>query len=522
MATSSMPIDPTGILVTEPVALADWLMVAPVVLPLGFGALLVMLRKRTGCHAPIAITALALTFLAELALLARVVSEGTRVMTMGSWLPPFGISFTVDVLGATFAAASGLVALICAVHATRDIDSIGRRYGFYPFLLLMMAGVAGTFVTGDLFNLYVWFEILLISSFGLLVLGSTRLQLDGTLKYAFLNLAATMLFLITTGMLYGVFGTLNMADIARKAAGLKEIGPLITLATMFLLAFGAKAAAFPVNFWLPASYHTPQVVTSALFAGLLTKVGVYALIRILVMLLPAEREVLAELIGWIAIATMLAGILGALAESDIRRMMGFVVISGIGTMLAGLALANPLALSGAIFYAIHSMLVMTGLYLLSGMMRERTGTFSLHATAGLYRRSPLLAGAALLLVFAASGLPPLSGLWPKVMLVKASFDAGAWALGLAILIASLLTMLALGRLFLLAFWRDEAPEPDEGDAIVMPAVGGLGHAVLAAVLLPALILGIYPDPMLRLTDAAAAGLLDAGRYIGTVFPGVTP
>src|SRR5690606_6163921 len=203
-------------------------------------------------------------------------------------------------------------------------------YGFYPFLLLMMAGVAGTFLTGDIFNLYVWFEILLISSFGLLVLGSSNAQLDGTMKYAFLNLVATMLFLITTGMLYGVFGTLNMADIARKAAGLKEIGPLITLATMFLLAFGAKAAAFPVNFWLPASYHTPQVVTSALFAGLLTKVGVYALIRILVMLLPAEREVLAELIGWIAIATMLAGILGALAESDIRRMMGFVVISGIG------------------------------------------------------------------------------------------------------------------------------------------------------------------------------------------------
>src|SRR5690606_14149261 len=166
--------------------------------------------------------------------------------------------------------------------------------------------------------------------------------------------------------------------------------------------------------------------------------------------------------------------------------------------------------------------VMTGLYLLSGMIRQRTGTFSLHATAGLSGHSPLLSGAALLLVFAAPGLPPPSGLWPKGMLVKASFDAGAWVLGLDILIATRPTMLALGRLFLLAFWRDEAPEPVEGDAIVMAAVGGLGHAVLAAVLLPALILGIYPDPVLRLTDAAAAGLLDAGRYIGTVFPGVTP
>ena len=168
--------------------------------------------------------------------------------------------------------------------------------------MLMMAGVGGAFLTGDVFNLYVWFEVFVISSFGLLVVGSDERQIDGAVKYAILNLVATTLFLIATGYLYGVFGTLNMADIARQGRGRGAAAPLMTLATLYLVAFGMKAAAFPVNFWLPASYHTPKIVTSALFGGLLTKIGIYALLRVLVMLMPAERAALSGLIGWIAIA----------------------------------------------------------------------------------------------------------------------------------------------------------------------------------------------------------------------------
>ena len=184
-----------------------------------------------------------------------------------------------------------------SLYALSDIDAGGRRFGFFPFLMFLMAGVTGAFLTGDIFNLYVWFEVLLISSFGLLVLGSEREQIDGAMKYAVLNLIGTTLFLIAVGYLYAIFGTLNMADIALKAAGLRDTAPLMTLAALFLLAFAMKAAAFPVNFWLPASYHTPRIVVSALFAGLLTKVGIYALIRVMVMLLPVEREALSLMIA---------------------------------------------------------------------------------------------------------------------------------------------------------------------------------------------------------------------------------
>ena len=291
--------------------------------------------------------------------------------------------------------------------------------------MMMMAGVNGAFLTGDIFNLYVWFEVFLISSFGLLVLGSRREQIDGATKYAILNFVATTLFLIATGLLYGTFGTLNMADLARKAQEVRDSGPLMTLAVLYLLAFGMKAAAFPVNFWLPASYHTPQIVIAALFAGLLTKIGVYALLRSLVMIFPVERATLSGMIGWVAAATMILGIMGALSQSDTRRIFGFVVISGVGVMLAGVSLGGADGISGTILYGIHSMLVMTALYLLAGIMRDVGGSFSLHELSGLYRASPLLAAAAFVLVLAVSGLPPGSGLWPKVLLVKAALASGA-------------------------------------------------------------------------------------------------
>jgi len=512
-------VDVAGAMVSAPVAMAGWLVIAPVVLPLVFGALLLMFRHRMRWHGIVALIGLALLVGVDAALLRQVLSHGPLAMTMGSWLPPFGISFTADALGATFALTASLVAFVCAFFSFRDIDVSGRRYGFYPFLMVMMAGVSGAFLTGDIFNLYVWFEVFVISSFGLMILGSEKAQIDGATKYAILNLVATTLFLVATAYLYGTFGTLNMADIMRKAAGLRGTGPLMTLATLYLLAFGMKAAAFPVNFWLPASYHTPRIVTAALFGGLLTKIGVYALLRTLVMLFPVERGVLSGFIGWVAVATMVLGVLGALAQADTRRAFGFLVISSVGVMLSGLALGTETGLSGTIFYAMHSMLVMTALYLLAGAMKELGGSFSLHELSGLYRASPLLAGMALLLALAVAGLPPASGLWPKVVLVKAALAASAWWLAGAILLTGFLTTIAMGRIFLLAFWR-ELPGAGErlagASATARPA---MGQGVLLTLLVPIVLLGVLPEPVMRVSALAAQGLLDSVAYIGAVFPG---
>ena len=490
-------------------------MIAPVLIPIALGALLLMLRHYLRWQAAVASIGLLLMLAANAALLARVLSDGPLVMTMGRWLPPFGISFVADPLGAGFALVATFVALVCAAFSVRDIDTIGRRYGFYPFLMLMMAGVNGAFLTGDIFNLYVWFEVFLIASFGLLILGSQRAQIDGAAKYAILNLLATALFLAATAYLYGAVGTLNMADITRKASGLHGSAPLTTIAALYLLAFGMKAAAFPLNFWLPASYHTPRIVTAALFGGLLTKIGIYALLRVLVMIFPVERLQLSGVIEWVAIATMILGAMGALAQTDIRRMFGFVVISGVGVMLSGVALGSALGVSGTIVYAVHSMLAMAALYLLAGVMKEVGGSFLLTELGGIYRNSPFLTCLAFLIFLAAAGLPPGSGLWPKVMLAKASIEAGEGWLAGAILVSGFLTTITLGRVFLLAFWRDA----ETGLGTTMNAGQRLEiYTPLIALAVPIVILGIFPEQFIRIADLAAGGLVDSADYIQSVFP----
>ncbi|MBX5157182.1 Na+/H+ antiporter subunit D [Rhizobium sp. NZLR8] len=521
MAAPTSTVDLAAALITAPVPIGHWLVILPVAHCITLGAVLLMLRNHPRLQAWLAISGLAMLALIDAALLAKVSAEGPLTMVMGRWLPPFGIAFTVDLLGALMAFTAALVALAAGIYALADIGESGRRYGFFPLLMLLMAGVSGAFLTGDVFNLYVWFEVLLISSFGLIILGSERQQIDGALKYAVLNLIATTLFLIGVGILYAAFGTLNMADIAARAKELRGTAPLMTLASLFLLAFGMKAAAFPVNFWLPAAYHTPRIVVSALFAGLLTKVGIYALIRVMVMLLPVERQELSLVIALAAAATIVVGALGALAENDIRRLFGYVVISGIGNMLAGVALGGPGGgpgggidgVSGAVFYALHSMVLMTALYLAAGEIARRGGGFLLSELGGLYRQSGAFAALSLVLFLAACGLPPFSGFWPKVILVKASLDLGDWWLAAVILVGGFLTTIAFGRLFLLAYWR---PAPVE----LMPSEArwrtGLPLAALTALTIG---FGILPEQLLALSQSAAAGLADPAAYLHSVFPG---
>ena len=325
-ATQSMEEMIRQAMVLDQSSLAGWLLIMPILICFLFGAGLLMLRRQMHWHPPVAVTGLVLLLVADVALFVEVYREGTLAMAMGGWRPPYGISFVADMTSVLFLTVAGFVGLACGIYAIASIDEEERRYGFYPFLFMVMAGVSGAFLTGDIFNLYVWFEVMLIGSFGLLILGSEREQLDGATKYCFLNLIGATVFLLTTGYLYGVFGTLNMAEIAVKAAAFEGNGTLLTIGALYLVAFSMKAAAFPLNFWLPASYHTPRFVVSALFAGLLTKVGIYALMRVQLMLFPPERVGLGILIAWVAGLTMMAGALGALAQSDLRRMLNLSLI----------------------------------------------------------------------------------------------------------------------------------------------------------------------------------------------------
>lgn len=535
MAGKDTKVDYAAAMVMEPVAAADWLIVAPVATAILGSALTMMLRKNTQHQAWMTLGFLAVITLQVFLLLDRVAELGPLTMVMGRWLPPFGIAFTADLIGVTLAAVSCVVALAATVYSLSDANTTDLRYGFYPMILMLMAGVCGAFLTGDLFNLYVWFEVLLISSYGLLIIGSRDVQMDGAIKYAFLNLIATTFFLIAVGMLYGLTGTLNMADMMMRIRDLPDNAPVGAIAVLILLAFGMKAAAFPVNFWLPASYHAPRITVAALMAGLMTKVGVYALVRSVLMLIQPDEEVISGVVAVVAIATMLTGAIGALAQDDIRKMFGYLVIAGVGTMLAGVAANSQEGIAGTFLYAVHSIIVMTALYLAAGMINNAAGSFRLSKSAGLYKASPLMSVFFFVLFLAVAGLPPFSGFLPKIMLVSASMEAEfSWLAG-TILVSGLLTTIAVSRVWLLVFWRNEAPV-SESPASESPATAGAPSslaliesehppatntmATLVAVgglVVAITLVGLQPQWVLGLLDPGASLILSPEAYIQSVF-----
>ena len=314
-----------------------------------------------------------------------------------------------------------------AVYSLGSIDEAREAHGYHPLFHVLLMGVSMAFLTGDLFNLYVAFEVMLMASFVLLSLGGERAQLEGAVKYVTLNLLSSAVFLAAVGVLYGVAGTLNLADLALAVQRGTAPGLVTTLACLFLVAFGIKAAVFPLFFWLPASYHTPPVAVSALFAGLLTKVGVYALVRAFTLVFTGDTALTHGLILAVAVLTMVTGVLGAAAQFEFRRVLSFHIVSQIGYMVLGLGLFTPLALAGTVFYLIHHIVVKTNLFLVAGIVKRLGGTLDLGSLGGLYRRRPALALLFLVPAFSLAGIPPLSGFWGKLVLVKAGLDSGHYA-----------------------------------------------------------------------------------------------
>jgi Formate hydrogenlyase subunit 3/Multisubunit Na+/H+ antiporter, MnhD subunit len=383
------------------------------------------------------------------------------------------------------------------------MDPDREQFGYYAIFHILLMGVCGAFLTGDIFNLYVWFEVMLIASFVLMVLGGERAQLEGGIKYVTLNLMASALFLAAVGILYGVTGTLNMADLAHRLGRVSSPGLMTALALMFLVAFGIKAAVFPLFFWLPASYHTPPVAVSALFSGLLTKVGVYALIRVFTRLFVQDVGYTHTLILIIAGLTMVTGVLGAVAQMEVRRILSFHIISQIGYMVMGLGMLTPLALGGAIFYIIHHIIVKTNLFLISGMVLHLRGTHQLKNLGGLYRAHPGVSFLFLIPALSLAGLPPLSGFFAKLALVRAGLEAGQFAIVAVALGVSLLTLFSMMKIWNEAFWKPSG-EDDPPPTRSVPTALWLPTAGLA---LLTILIGLAAGPLLVFSMRAAEQLL---------------
>ncbi|MFB9072066.1 Na+/H+ antiporter subunit D [Citricoccus parietis] len=428
-----------------------------VLLPILGAALAFVLVRRPKAQIAVTVTTITLTLLLECLLLAATWDTGAVAVFIGGWEAPWGITMVVDRFSALMLVISSAIVLSVLIYASAqgitDQDQGGPVSIFHPTFLILVAGVSNAFLAGDLFNLYVGFEILLTASYVLLTLGGTGPRIRAGVTYVVVSVISSVLFLIAIAMIYGATGTINMADLAVKLAELDPDVQMV-LHVMLLVGFGIKAAVFPLSFWLPDSYPTAPAPVTAVFAGLLTKVGVYAIIRTETLLFPGDR--VNALLMWVALLTMIVGILGALAQNDIKRVLSFTLVSHIGFMIFGVAMSSILGLGATVFYVVHHITVQTGLFLVTGLIEQRAGSANIDRLGGMARISPLIAILFFIPAMNLGGIPPFSGFLAKVGLIQAGVgsDTGmAWALVAASVATSLLTLLVMVRVWTRAFWR---------------------------------------------------------------------
>lgn len=509
----------------------------PVILPLlAAGFKFAIGTRLPRLNRAISVTTLSAVLVIAVILLIAADRHGPQVAAMGGWKPPLGIVLVADRLSALMLAISAAVTLCVLIYSygqgTADDEEGLPLAVFHPTYLVLAAGISNAFLAGDLFNLYVGFEILLVSSYVLITLGGTASRIRSGTTYVVVSLLSSLLFLAAIGLVYGATGTLNMAQLAGRLDDLPENVRLV-LQLALLLAFGIKAAVFPMSAWLPDSYPTAPAPVTAVFAGLLTKVGIYAVIRTETLLFPDGR--VADVLMVLALLTMVVGILGAVAQTDVKRMLSFTLVSHIGYMVFGVALGSQLGLAGAVFYAVHHITIQTTLFLTSGMIERLAGSTSTERVGGLAKTAPLVAILFFLPAMNLAGIPPFSGFLGKLALIQAGAADGswiAWVLVFGSVATSLLTLYAVGKVWSRVFWRTprvalRGPDAPHEHEVVGATLGG--GAIAQASKMPRLMIGataalvvlglaftVVAGPMTALSERAAGELHDRSIYVDAV------
>ncbi|HEY8482200.1 MAG TPA: proton-conducting transporter membrane subunit [Spirillospora sp.] len=493
----------------------------PFVLPLLGAALTMISRRREAVLRVLAPLAVAASLAAAAGLMAAVARDGVIAVQAGGWSAPFGITLVADRLSALLLVVSIGVLLAIMLHAVAEgAGGLGGHEPgvFYPAYLTLTAGVVLIFLAGDLFNLFVAFEVTLASSYVLMTLTPTAERVQAGMTYTVVSLMSSILFLTAIGLTYAATGSVGLAGLAPRVGELPE-GTRTALGLLFLVVFGIKGAIAPMHLWLPDSYPAALTRVTAVFAALLTKTAVYALIRVETHLFPRERPSWVMLV--LAAATMLVGTLGALTHDNVHRVFSFVLVGHIGYMLFGLGLFSVAGLTGAVLYLVHHIVVQGALFLVSDLMQARTGETSLQRLGGLARMSSFISVLFFVPAMSAGGMPPFSGFIAKLALFQAGLGEGrpaAYAVTGVAVLASLLTLIAMSRIWVLGFWRPrpkEAGEPPAASSYTRASTRLMG-LVTAALVVAGLALAVLAGPLASWSRDAAADLLDPSAYRAAV------
>lgn len=480
------------------------ILVFPMIVPILAAMLLLFFRSNRSIQRWGSVGAMAAVFLISMWILQQVMRRGILRLDFGEWLPPFGITFVADVFAMLLVTVSSLVTVLCLVYAAFAKDEKRESFFLYPFSLLLAAGVNGSFLTGDLFNLFVCFEVMLLASYALMTLGGEKKQLTEGLKYMLINILSSWLFLLGIAYLYGTLGTLNMAHLSLRIAEAGQPPLLTTISILFLVVFSLKAGLV-LYFWLPGSYSALPAAISALFAALLTKVGVYALFRTFTLLFYHEPSFTHTIIGYMAAATMVGGSIGALAHRDVRKIASYNVVIAIGFILVGLASYNEAGIQGSIYYLIHDIVIKGLLFLLVGTIVHLTGKSRFDEESGLIANYPLFGWLFFIMILSLGGIPPFSGFAGKLFIGEGAIGAGHYGLTVVAFLSSLFVLYSLLRVFLIMFWgestimsKNQVPLP-KGTLAPLLALGvlttvlGLGMDVLSSYISEAADVLMNPD-----------------------------
>ena len=507
-----------------------------VLLPLLGAAAALTQAKRPRVQTLIAVSVLSAVLVIGAVLLVTVDANGAIAVELGGWSAPFGIVLVVDRLAALMLVVSAAVLLAVLVFSVGQGLADGDRETpvsiYYPTYLILATGVFNAFVAGDLFNLYVSFEILLVASYVLITVGGTAPRIRAGTVYIVVSLVSSAIFLAAIAMIYGATGTVNIAQLTVRLAELPEDIQLI-LHVMLLIGFGIKAAVFPLSFWLPDSYPMAPAPVTAVFAGLLTKVGVYAIIRTEMIIFPDGKLNTALLI--VAALTMIVGILGAVAQSDLKRLLSFTLVSHIGFMLFGIGIDTAAGLAATTYYIVHHITVQTTLFLATGLVERQGGTTGINKLGGMLKTSPMIGVLFFIPMLSLGGIPPFSGFLGKLALFEAGANNGSgptWVLIGCGALVSLLTLYALARAWSMIFWRDSEEVADyENPLTVLTEIGGptvvesvrttprIMVGATGAMVAVTVALTVFATPLFDLSARAGENIDGPGYYVTTVFPG---
>ncbi len=481
----------------------------PVALPLLTGIIALLLGRPGNLRRWLVALSATGQLAVAVALVQATMGGQPMALALGGWVAPFGIVLVADLLAAIMVSLGSVTALASLLYGYAELPVRDEHPLRLPLVQFLVTGINLSFCTADLFNLFVAFEVMLISSYALMTLEADDWDIKQAFPYLAMNLVGSTFFLVAAGMTYGLFGSLNFGQIAERANDLAGTPQLTVLALLLMLVFSIKAGLFPLFYWLPNSYPTLPSPVAALYAGMLTKVGVYVLMRIFGQVLPPELPLVHLLLAWLAAATMIFGVLGAVSRNFVRGILSFHILSQIGYMVLAIGLFTPYAFAAAIFYVIHHIIVKSTLFMVGGAIFVLNRTDDLQKTGRLWLLTPILGVIFLLQALSLAGIPPLSGFWGKYMIIVEGVRQKEWILVLCALVAGVLTLFSMLKIWNGAFWGTTAKEGvhlEDGRWKTMTAVAG-GMTVLS------LGIGLGAEFFLKLAHEAARQLLDRTAYI---------